>query len=1128
MIQADSPSVFTIYHSNQLDLLKDLLIDRIQRDPLPNPLEDEQILVQSPGMAQWLRQALAESMGIAASLNFPLPASFLWDMFVKVLPEVPRRSAFNKEAMTWKLMSLLPEMLDQDAFKPLRHYLADDSDTVRCYQLAGKVADIFDQYLVYRPEWIADWERGKDETARDQLWQPMLWRALVAKTADAGQSHWHRANMHQSFLSALEHGSHQQRLPRRLFVFGISALPPHFVETLKALGQQTDVHLMVCNPCQYYWGDEKDPKYLARLAARLFSKQISQPMAPPGSRSKEGSPQQNDLFETPSDEPFSLESSNALLASMGKLGRDYMHQLHDLDATEIIAFVEAQEDSLLHRIQKDILDLTDRSQETQATVHPDDPSLVFHDCHSALREVEVLHDQLLKMFDLNPDLTPRDVVVMLPDVDQYSPWIQAVFGGLPDHHSDPRYIPFAISDRSASQEFPLLKGLLQLLDLDNQRCGAQEMLELLEIPAIQRCFQINEKGFELLRRWIDESGIRWGLSPEHQTGFGVPPRENNSWLFGLKRMLLGYALPEETGLFSGILPLDSSQGMNAVLSGQLAAFVDEASELILQLNESRSIESWTLFINQILENFFEPDEEDEYALKLVRSSLEHLTEQVRDAGYTDRLSRPVLLDYLTERLTSERSSQKFLSGRVNFCTLMPMRSIPFKVVCLLGMNDGAYPRSIPPAGFDLMTESPRRGDRSRREDDRYLFLEALLSARQTFYISYTGRNIKDNSERIPSVLVTELQEYCSPFFQDNFHDKDSLQSLVFEHRLQPFSQENFTPGSGLFSYAKEWLPAAISQTEASAPFLASSLSARELPEELEVPELLRFFRNPSQYFCNRRLKVYFEQEETLLADTEPFALDPLDTYWLKSSMLETLLVENRLVENRLDNFREKLNATGTLPHGAFGELLLEDQQNAVFPLVEKLRDAVLAPLEDVEVNLSLAGIKVTGWLKQHYSFPGQNSGLLRYRAAKLKARDKLFAWIEHLLYCARQEPSTGTTRLLGLDDEIQFPPLPAQQARTYLDDLVTLYIQGQTRPVPFFPTTSQAWLEKVEDEEKARKAAETAYYGGYMNHGEVENPYIHRTFPELEPIFNDFTDLSRLILEPMTKTMEVVSKGSQK
>ncbi|MGI9278059.1 MAG: exodeoxyribonuclease V subunit gamma [Endozoicomonas sp.] len=1109
--------MFTIYHSNQLDLLKDLLIDRIQRDPLPNPLEDEQILVQSPGMAQWLRQALAESMGIAASLNFPLPASFLWDMFVKVLPEVPRRSAFNKEAMTWKLMSLLPEMLDQDAFKPLRHYLADDSDTVRCYQLAGKVADIFDQYLVYRPEWIADWERGKDETARDQLWQPMLWRALVAKTADAGQSHWHRANMHQSFLSALENSSHQQRLPRRLFVFGISALPPHFVETLKALGQQTDVHLMVCNPCQYYWGDEKDPKYLARLAARLFSKQISQPMAPPGSRSKEGSPQQNDLFETPIDEPFSLESSNALLASMGKLGRDYMHQLHDLDATEIIAFVEAQEDSLLHRIQKDILDLTDRSQEIQATVHPDDPSLVFHDCHSALREVEVLHDQLLKMFDLNPDLTPRDVVVMLPNVDQYSPWIQAVFGGLPNHHSDPRYIPFAISDRSASQEFPLLKGLLQLLDLDNQRCGAQEMLELLEIPAIQRRFQIDEKGFELLRRWIDESGIRWGLSPEHQTGFGVPPRESNSWLFGLKRMLLGYALPEDTGLFSGILPLDSSQGMNAVLSGQLAAFVEEASELILQLNESRSIESWTLFINQILENFFEPDEEDEYALKLVRSSLEHLTEQVRDAGYTDRLSRPVLLDYLTERLTSERSSQKFLSGRVNFCTLMPMRSIPFKVVCLLGMNDGAYPRSIPPAGFDLMTESPRRGDRSRREDDRYLFLEALLSARQTFYISYTGRNIKDNSERIPSVLVTELQEYCSQFFHDNFLDKDSLQSLVFEHRLQPFSQENFTPGSGLFSYAKEWLPAATHEKAEPEPFIQAPLPAQNRSEELELAEFLRFFRNPCQYFCNRRLQVYFSQSHQQIEDSEPFDLDNLQAYQLKLQMSEALLGDCHF-----DEFKNLINATGAIPHAAFGDLLLEKQYKLVSPLVECVRELSVHRQEDVEINLETGLLKLSGWLRNHFQ-----SGLVRFRPAKIKAKDLLSAWIEHLCYCA-SHPSPGVTILIGQDKQVTFETVSATAALDELNQLATHFSKGQDYPQPYFPDTAFAWLKEADKGlDKAETKALKTFYGDDWSPGESADPYIRRIYPELEPTMQRFQALAQLILSPALQHITDGTGGSQ-
>ena len=220
--------MFTIYHSNQLDVLKDLLVELIRRDPLPHPLDDEQILVQSPGMAQWLRQQLAEGLGIAASVNFPLPASFLWDMFVRVLPEVPKRSAFNKEAMTWKLVTLLPQLIERESFTPLRQYLAEDQDGVRCYQLAEKISDIFDQYLVYRPDWIESWENSEDpdSVALEQPWQPELWRELVARTASMNQPHWHRANMHMHFIKELSHGRHEDHLPQRLFVFGISAIPP--------------------------------------------------------------------------------------------------------------------------------------------------------------------------------------------------------------------------------------------------------------------------------------------------------------------------------------------------------------------------------------------------------------------------------------------------------------------------------------------------------------------------------------------------------------------------------------------------------------------------------------------------------------------------------------------------------------------------------------------------------------------------------------------------------------------------------------------------------------------------------------------------------------------------------------
>lgn len=261
--------MFTVYHSNQLDTLKIILLHLIRNEPLAHPFDTEQILVQSSGMSQWLKMALAQEFGVAANLAFPLPAAFIWDLYTSVLPDVPQRSAFNKNALVWKIMQTLPAMLDMPAFKPLQQYLEKDGSDHKCYQLAEKIADIFDGYLVYRADWIEKWEAGEivEELQGKHEWQTLLWQRIYQDTISQGQSHYHRANLYQTFVDSLQRGQIPEgALPKRLFIFGITALPPHYLEIFNALGEHIDVHLMLTNPCRYYWGDIRDRRYLARLA----------------------------------------------------------------------------------------------------------------------------------------------------------------------------------------------------------------------------------------------------------------------------------------------------------------------------------------------------------------------------------------------------------------------------------------------------------------------------------------------------------------------------------------------------------------------------------------------------------------------------------------------------------------------------------------------------------------------------------------------------------------------------------------------------------------------------------------------------------------------------------------------
>ncbi len=1060
--------MFTVYHSNQVDILKSLLVELIRLNPLDNPFEKEQILVQSPGMSQWLKLELAKELGVAANIDFPLPATFIWEMFTRVLPDVPKRSAFNKEAMTWKLMTILPTMLDRQEFSPLKQYLEGDDKGAKCYQLAEKIADIFDGYLVYRPEWISAWESDQivSELQEEQPWQPLLWQALYDHTVTSDQSPYHRANLYQDFIEVLNSFSGTpENLPKRLFVFGITSLPPRYLDALKALGEHIDVHLMFTNPCRFYWGEVRDQKYLARLASKHRQHLVWQDNHSEingESEQLKGSVEQNSLDELHTD-----AVGNSLLASMGKLGRDNMYLLSQLESHEIEAFVDAERDTLLQQIQADILnlDMHQNDEVVDTSLHKpeidiDDRSLTLHLCHSPMREVEVLHDQLLAMFEKNPQLEARDIIVMVSDINAYSPAIQAVFGNAPGK----RFIPFSISDRSATQESPLLNAFSQLMGLPDSRCLASELLELLEFPAILARFGIDEEEFLQAKRWVEDAGIRWGLNEETATEFDLPKTKQNTWQFGIQRMLLGYAMPDSAGLLATselpLAPYNEVQGLGAELAGKLAHFIDKVSVYRQRLAKTQDAESWRTLIFELLEDFFLVELEGELALKTIRDTLGQLNEQLSDAGYTDLLSPEILRQYLNDKLSGTRVSQRFLAGQVNFCTLMPMRSIPFKVVCLLGMNDGIYPRTVPSDGFDLMNGRAKPGDRSRRDDDRYLFLEAILSAQQTLYISYVGRSVQDNSERMPSVLVSELLEYCHQNYclaggqalPVDMSGDALLENMTFFHAMTPFSPKAFTQS---ISYASEWLPAARGEGVAAGGFHQPLTDFwLENTELLELPlaEFQRFWRLPVQYFFNRRLKVHFEAPDALMEDDEPFALNGLESYQMRDGLLEQLLESNS--ENDasacIDDFVSQQRAQGKLPVGAFGELEFESNRVQVEELVEALRFVCDKPLEEVEVRLDIPvashnrRVRLTGWLTQHYQ-----AGLVRFRSGRIRSQDYLSAWIDHLAMSAmgiqKRTHLIGYDRKEGVTHWI-YPPLEgSQQAKETLIELVRLFGEGMTK-----------------------------------------------------------------------------------
>lgn len=1123
---------FMIVHGNRLDDLRSLVVSMMRRFPLA-PLENEVALVQSNGIAQWLKLALAEDpqdddsggCGIAAAIDVQLPGTFMWQLYRKVLgrDEIPEVSLLDKAPLTWRLMRLLPGLIERPHFEPLRRFLTDDSDLRKRYQLAERLADLFDQYQVYRADWLQDWAAGKHvlNTARAQrkplaagnCWQAELWRALLEDVGQAGMEQ-SRAGVHQRFIERMNSLEQPPKgLPARVIVFGISSLPAQALEALAALARFSQVLLCVHNPCRHHWGDIVADKDLLR---HQYKRQ----------QRKQGMPLQLD------DESLH-QHAHPLLAAWGKQGRDYINLLDSYDDPasylgvfnegRIDLFSEAQPGNLLNQLQDDILELRPlaETREVWPAVDPTkDRSVRFHIAHSAQREVEILHDQLLARFSADPTLRPRDIIVMLPAIDDYAPHIRAVFGQLDRH--DPRYIPFTLTDQGQRGRDPLLIALEHLLKLPDSRFAVSEVLDLLDVPALRARFAIQESDLPTLHRWIEGAGIRWGLSAAQRASLGLPEGlEQNSWRFGLRRMLLGYAVGVGEGC-DGIEPYDEIGGLDAALIGPLVALLDALDVACVELAQAATAVEWGERLNALLQVFFlAENEHDEFLLVQLQDLRDTWLQTCDTVALHEPLPLTVVREAWLSGLDQGKLSQRFLAGSVNFCTLMPMRAIPFRVVCLLGMNDGDYPRAQQPLDFDLMASDYRPGDRSRREDDRYLLLEALLSARDQLYVSWVGRSIRDNSERPASVLIGQLRDHLAAGWQvanakpglREDAGQQLLHGLTQEHPLQPFSQRYFQKGSPLFSYAHEWQ--LLHQAEAATPPADDTLAPYVNDEPLSLTQLQDFLRHPVRHFFRQRLKVFFESLEAPTPDEEPFVLDALQRYGLSESLLDAALADPGNAESALYAQARRLQGHGLLPLAGFGEILQAELIEPLPNLLQRHRHLLQRWPSLVEgalpIHFEHGRERLQGWLGRVYQAADQSllsittiPNTISAGRNNLKRHRLIPTWVMHLAGCAAGYPLHSA--LVASDLTLLLEPLPQAEASERLADLLVARQAGMNAPLPVAAKTAFAWLGQ-DDPDKALAAAARAYEGdGQNSFGErSESLALARQFRDFAALSADET-----------------------
>jgi exodeoxyribonuclease V gamma subunit len=1009
---------FHLHRANQVERLVEALAELL-REPRGDVFDPEAVVVPGRGMSVWLSMQLSTRLGVWAT---PLlyPRALVERVVKGVLGErALGPEPLSEELIEWAVRALLPGLLADPAFAELSRYLERDPHGVRLSELSARIANVFDQYLTYRPDWIRSWEGGGTAGIPDeQRWQVLLWRRVAERLKRR-----HVAHVADTLLERLAGPVAPPGLPPRLSVFGLSTLPPLFVQVMVALARHVDVHFFSFAP-----------------AAAPFA---------PG----------------PAD--------RSLLASLGQVGAELEQVLaatlehQGIAAVRHDLFERPDGSSLLVALQTHLFD-----PEAQAPhrhpLAPGDASISLHACHGPMREVEVLHDQLLALLTrAEAPVQPEEVLVLVPELETYAPLIEAVFRREP---SEDRFIPFRVADRAARREAPLFDAFLGVLGLVRGRVTASEVIDLLLVDSVRARLGVETADADLIREWIVASGVRWGMDAEHRESLGLPRENANTWRFGLARLLLGYALPcEEQRSFQGLVGYQEVEGTDAELLGKLAGFLRRLFGWLKELERPRPISGWAATLGELSSELFGDDPESLYQVAGIRRALAELTRVAMLAGAEADLDVSVVRGLVERRVDASASERGFLAGGVTFSSMVPMRSIPFRVIALLGMNDAKFPRSPRPIEFDLLHNGlsvRREADRSPRDDDRYLFLETLAAARERLIVTFTGRSVRDDRVLAPSVCVSELLDALAG--TDTDESKARVRKLVVPHRLQGFSPAYFDASDPrLFSHAIEYEKAAGSLRTAAGeaePFL-QKLAPFPRPRELELEELVRFWNCPPAYLLNRRLGVYLKQERLELRDREPLEFDALEQWKIGEPR-----IFHELAGFGIDESERIFRGRGLLPFGEWGKARLGKISGSAHLIADEVREQRAGeelPPHSLAIALA-SGIRITGTLGG--CFPG---GRVEQSYSKPKAKRLLALWLRHLAAAAGGAPVRST--LIERDEDSALSILPALEpavARERLEEVVELYFEGQSRPLPFLPEPSRAYAEALA---KGKSAAEALY-----------------------------------------------------